>query len=410
MLRVVAALLCLALGVFAAVPADAQATSRRLLQPGDELVVTVPTRSGTDQLEVQIDELGEIPLGIYGRVELAGLTEEDALRTLRSHLSGYLRSTAAVTLTLVHPRMLVYVAGMVTTPGLVTVPDSADAWTAIQAAGGTIEGADLSRVVLMHDGDERTLDLRAYLTRSGADGAPTLRPGDTVFVTAQPGLSTSGDAASAFLSTEALEGRVFVLGAVNSPGLYDLAPEMDALGALAVAGGPSADANLDQARLVTASTSTPVNIAAIIRGDAAGDPLSPDGGAILYVPHEGALAHNPVAEGISVIGGLNDAGFVETIEPLPLHEVVALAGGPTIEGNLHRVEHVHQGEQFTLVAHYNLRRYLRRGGSAGRVMIHPGDVVHINQRERPWEQFIGIVSDLAIVSSAVVVFATLGTR
>lgn len=412
-MRSLACLLALAVSLLLAAPTAAQ-TSRseeRRLQQGDELVVTIPSRGAAEESVVQIDELGEIALGLYGRVPLAGLTPREARSVLRAHLSEFIRNTAGISLTLVHPQTLVFVTGMVEAPGLVTIAEMQDAWSAIQAAGGVSDGADLSHVVILRDGREIALDMRAYLTRQGTGSLPAVEPGDTIFVSAQPGLPNTTGAASAFLSEASLVGRVFVLGAVNAPGLYDLAPGMNALAALAAAGGPTADASLDQARLVTPTSSRVVNIAQLIRGDAGADTvLPPDGGVILYLPHEGALSHNPVAEGISVIGGLNGAGFVETAEPLPLHETVALAGGPTIEANLHRVEHVHQGERFTLASDYNLRRYFRRGGTAGRVDVHPGDVVYLNQRERPWETFIGVVSDLAIVTSAVVVFATLGAR
>lgn len=404
-LRLLASLaLCVACS-FASSHALAQ---ERALQPGDELLIVIPERGVAQERTVTIDANGEVPLGLYGRVELAGLSPEDARRALRSHLSTYLRSTGAVYLTLLHPRTLVFVTGMVAAPGLQTIDDGADLWGAIQSAGGTIDGADLSGVRILSANDELDVDVRAWLTREGSAELPRVQPGDTIFVPARAGLPPAPDSAGAFLSAGALDGRVFVLGAVVSPGLYDRAPGMDALGAIGLAGGPAPGARLDQTRVLLGDDSRTIDVAALLDGAAVdGASLDGEGGAIVFVPHPGALGHNPSADGIAVIGGLNGAGFVETAVPLPITEVIALAGGPTTEANLSRVRHVQQGATYSAATHYNLARFLRRGGALGHVLIRPGDTLYLAERQRGWETFIGVVSDIAIIASSVVVFATL---
>jgi protein involved in polysaccharide export with SLBB domain len=399
----------LAVTVFGASSARAQGVAPdRALQAGDEVLIVIPERGSTLETTHVIDESGEVALGLYGRVRLAGMDPLDARDALRAHLGAFLRNTGSVYITLLQPQALVFVSGMVESPGLVTVPDGRDAWSAVQAAGGVIEGADLSQVRVLRRQDEIVVDVRAFLT--GEEPPYPLRAGDTVFVPASADLPAASSGSRAFLSDEALRGRVFVLGAVTSPGVYDANDGVDVVMVLAGAGGPTTEASIEQARLVTAEGTLSVPLGAIMRGERDSVTVPTQAGSILYIPFRGESASPDMAIGISVLGGANGAGFVETALPLPLTQVIALAGGSSVDANLRRVEHVRQGPTFTVASRYNLRRFFRRGGGASSILVYPGDVLHLDQRERPWETFIGVVSDLALVASAVVVFATFGTQ
>ncbi len=400
-----------ALAIVVALPDTARAQDE-VLQPGDTLTLVIPDRTGNEPRTVVIDENGEISLGVYGRIAIAGMGATAARTAIRRQLSELLRSTTGVRLTVEQRGVLVYVTGQVATPGLLVVPRSADVWTAIQQAGGLLDGADIGHVAVLRGEEAEVLvDVRAFLTRQSTEPLPRLQPGDTVFVPAEPGLTVSHSAAGAFLGDEALASKVFVLGAVREPGLYDRSPGLDPLTALGLAGGPEESADLSGARLLTPTGSHRVDLARALLGDPGPHSLPEDGAAILYVPFEDEGEVNPFSDGIAIMGNLNTPRFLETQESIPLFEALALAGGPTETADIRRLYHVHEADGYTVASRYNLRRYFRHGGGLGSVTVSPGDVLYMRpDRGNPWEQFVSAFSDVAVISSAVLLFVTLEGR
>ncbi|MFT6399369.1 MAG: protein involved in polysaccharide export with SLBB domain [Bradymonadia bacterium] len=382
------------------------------LQPGDQLVIVIPEASETDALSVTIDEFGEVALGAYGRVELAGLSEENALRALQRHLRDYLRSTANVRLTVQLRGILVFVTGMVENPGRYSVPRGSDVWAAIQAAGGHLEGADLSDVEVQFGGEPAEhLDVASRLVRRNTEPLPELRSGQLIFVAAEASAGV-GSGANRVLDDASLADKIFVLGAVNGPGLFDRTDGMTPLAALGLANGPVDAAELSNARLMTPSGTFRVDLAAMLLGeDTELVEIPAEGGAILYIPFEAEGSANPFTDGINVIGDFNAPRHLEVRGPLPLFEVIALAGGPGAEANLRRAYHVRQEDRSTIALHYNLRRFLRHGGGLARAQVHPGDTLYLRpDPDNAWESFVGGLSDVAVIGTAVLLFTTLNDQ
>ncbi len=382
------------------------------LQPGDQLVVVIPEASETDALNVTIDEFGEVALGAYGRVELAGLSESDALRALQRHLRSYLRSTANVRLTVQHRGVLVFVTGMVENPGRYSVPRGSDVWSAIQAAGGHLVGADLSDVEIQFgSGETEHVDVASHLVRRNPDPLPDLQPGQLVFVAADASAGV-GSGANRVLDDVALADKIFVLGAVNDAGLFDRTDGMTPLAALGLANGPEEAAELSNARLITAEGTYRVDLAAIMLGEETDLVEIPsEGGAILYVPFAGEDDANPFTDGINIIGDFNEPRHLEVRGPIPLFEAIALAGGPGTDANLRRAYHVRQHERATIALQYNLRRFIRHGGGLGQTRVHPGDTLYLRpDPENAWESFVGGLSDIAVIGTAVLLFTTLNDQ
>ncbi|MCB9519408.1 MAG: SLBB domain-containing protein [Myxococcales bacterium] len=382
------------------------------IQPGDQLIVVVPEQGEDEAFEVVVDERGEIALGIYGRVRVGGLEESAALSAIQSGLRPYLRSTYGVRLTVQQRGLLVFVTGAVETPGMLAIPRSSDIWTAIQAAGGALAGADLRGVVLMRGNSVMdTVDVRAYLTRASTTPLPTLDAGDTIFVPADTTIGGTFGSERITLPAE-WGGKIFVLGAVQEPGVYDLTPGLTVVSALALAGGPETEANLSAARLITGTSSQQVDLAGAMTGPP-GDVLAVTdaGGAILYVPAATGGEASQFVDGISVIGNFNTPRHLQTAVPVALFEVIALAGGPNGDADMRRCAHVHQAPGVSIASEYNLRRFLRHGGALGTVQVYPGDVLYLRQdRPSAWETFVEGFSDVAVISSAFLLFVTLNQQ
>jgi protein involved in polysaccharide export with SLBB domain len=398
--------LTLVAALLAGRPASAQGDRR--LQPGDELIVVIPEAEGLVERTVVVDEEGEISLGFYGRASVAGVSLEEAQIIVRGQLREYIRNTQGVIVSLSRRQLLVLVTGQVEEPGLITIGESADLWMAIQEAGGVLAGADLRRVVLMRGNEETIVDVRGFLGRSGAE-LPDLRPGDTIFVPAEPGAPVAGTAGGSFLSLEALDGKVFIMGAVLSPGLYDWSPELNGYTALSLAGGPTPAADLGAVRLITRDRTEVLNLVTSPDTGIRDLRVIPNvGGAILYVPERVIDAMNPFSSAVSVIGGVTSPGRIPVAGPMPLLEVLAAAGGPTVDAEIDEIRHVRQTRGYSMAMEYDLERYLEEGGALGAVLVYPGDTLFVpGPEEDAWEVAIGAISDVAIIASAVALFVTI---
>src|SRR5213076_1465997 len=120
----------------------------------------------------------------------------------------------------------IFVTGEVTQPGAYQISSLGTAMTALYAAGGVTERADMRAVAVQRGGKTvATLDLYDYLLRGDTRNDVRLETGDVVFV---PVHGT----------------RVQVTGAVVRPAIYDLAPTESLSSLLQAAGGFRADAAL----------------------------------------------------------------------------------------------------------------------------------------------------------------------
>jgi protein involved in polysaccharide export with SLBB domain len=141
--------LCLVLSGISAMllvkPAGAQeALDRAVLRSGDIVLVMLPGEPALNK-EFQIDNLGQILLPEVGGVTIAGMTVTAAAAVVRVQLARAYRELDRLRLTIKERRLIVQVLGYVKTPGTVNLPGDATVQTAITAAGGLAQGAQLDR-------------------------------------------------------------------------------------------------------------------------------------------------------------------------------------------------------------------------------------------------------------------------
>lgn len=377
------------------------------LVPGDELRIFVPGADPPEQL-VQIDPSGNLDLGINGKVHVAGVPLDQAEELLKTHLRKYLRSVAGVTLLLNKAQRTILITGRVAHPGLFTIAPTTDLWQAVAEAGGVIAGGDLTRVVISRKGLEIPVNVRAYLTRESIEPLPALRAGDVVFIPAEPGFPLAESGETAFLGLEAINRKVFVLGAVEEPGIFDRSRVLDVLSAVALANGPTPTADLSHTILLTDKGRITVDLQNALGGGVSGKQLLPEnGGAIIYVPTLAENLDTRLGAHINVIGSFVRQGRIPVSGPLKLIDVVGLAGGPDESGQLDEVTVVEDGAGFTLVSRFDLKRYIEKGGLAGRAMVNPGSTVYLGRRDlEALQTALQAVSTIAVVSTAVALWIT----
>lgn len=302
------------------------------LGPGDVVAVTVwgyPDLSAT--VEIRPDGFAAFPLA--GEILAAGLTPAELAQAITDRLGNYVRDPR-VTAVLQRLRTLtVSVLGAVSTPGTYQLPVGSRVTQLLGQSGGPLEDADLGRGVLTRvqgDGASIPLEIDLEAILQGRSEAPVLVTGDVLFIPrARPAL---------------------VLGAVHAPGAYAVRPGMRLLDLLALAGGPTEEADLSGVRIMatparggagaepgTASggpepmggrgdtSTTTVDLLPVLQlPDHPGNrPVPP--GAVLFVPRRPAL--------VSVVGEVARPGSYPLRPGMRALEAMAAAGGPLTDAD-----------------------------------------------------------------------------
>lgn len=176
------------------------------------------------------------------------------------------------------------VLGEVTAPGPYLLSGDERLLDLLSKAGGMLRRssnqdagtlADLQQAVFIRQDRTLPVDFVALVERGDQKHNIRIHPGDYIYI------------------PNTLNREFFVLGAVNSPGIYRMRGETNLARALAIAGGHTRDAYLDRALLVRGSRSQPiagkVDLQGVLTGRLADIPL--ERGDILYLP--GRTSENP---------------------------------------------------------------------------------------------------------------------
>jgi polysaccharide export outer membrane protein len=253
--------------------------SEYLLGPGDELAVFVvghETLSGRFVLGPD----GRMGFPLLGSVSLAGETRDDAARRLAEGLQPFLATPPSVTVDVTrYVNNKVYVLGRVEQPGIVELTGSGTLLQAIATAGGLPVRefrALLSRAAIVRGRDEILwIDLIDLLQNGNVNLNVPLRNGDVVFI------------------PDSEDATVFVMGEVETPGAVQIKARLRLTQALARAGGPTRDADLERIYLLRPNLGgEPIeplvmDLAALLETGDFGEDIELLRGDILYVARSG---------------------------------------------------------------------------------------------------------------------------
>lgn len=224
---------------------DGPVDDQYLVSPGDEIVISV-WGALNETLNLTVSDQGFLELPEKaGRIQTNGVTLRELKplveRSLGEIYAGYInaaepaKSTAFVDIRLGKIRpLLVYVVGEVNKPGTYSISAPvANVVNVITNAGGVRPSGSLREVrIRRNDGTVDTVDLYGFLIDGSVDSkALRLRPGDYVIVPLK-------------------RKSVAVAGEVRRPAVYELVKDEGVREALALAGGPGANASLRRAQLV----------------------------------------------------------------------------------------------------------------------------------------------------------------
>jgi polysaccharide export outer membrane protein len=279
-----------------------------VLGSGDQIAVTVFGYEEFEGSRVVLPD-GTISVPLVGAVQASGITVEGLAQDLTNRLRPYLVDPVVdVSLTVLRP-IVVNVAGEVHRPGPVQLSSLTDVRTrvdtdsritssstaptlstAITSVGGVRRTANIREIVLQRTlvGNETaTIEVNLWeaLLSASAPSDPILRDGDTIFVPEM----TAADIAEQRLvasSTFAPElVRVRVVGEVEAPGPIEVPPDSSLSAAIAIAGGPTEDSELDEVSLVRLNDDGQVEERKLDLEDLV-DNFQVQEGDVIFVPQE----------------------------------------------------------------------------------------------------------------------------
>jgi polysaccharide export outer membrane protein len=227
-----------------------QAATEYVIGPEDVLDITF-WQETTLNVQVRVGLDGKITIDIIGQIQAAGKTTEELQRDIVRDMSRLNRtiSQAAVRVTQYNYNH-VFVVGQVNTPGKKTFEEIPDLWTLINESGGVAPQGDLSRVTILRGGEDagkiEVVNVSQAIATGNLDKLPKIRRQDTIEIPRTAGTVLAADLGS---STER-RNQIYVIGAVNTPGPITYQENIDITEALALANGPTAEANLKKIQLV----------------------------------------------------------------------------------------------------------------------------------------------------------------
>ncbi len=185
-----------------------------------------------------VDVQGMVQLPLVGEFRAAGRTPAEMSASLTERFQLLDSSIPQVLVAMAqYNSQSVTIVGSVYNAGKYGFQRLPDLWSAILTAGGPTSDADLGRVQILREGDHGTeaieVDLSGGVTASRTASLPPLQPKDQILVPAVEDIPMGGD-------------KVYVLGAVNSPGIYRVQAAGSVVEAIAAAGGPTSEADLEK--------------------------------------------------------------------------------------------------------------------------------------------------------------------
>lgn len=252
--------------------ANAQVLAGYVLGPGDVLEIAVfgePDLSRT--VTVRAD--GRITIPLLGDLIVAGLTTGQLSEAVAGGLRLYLKNpVVTVTVTTARPSFIYLIGAGVSRPGAYQMQAGWTLLDAVNTAGGLTPRAAPKKASLIRRSLPAPVpvNLEPLLQGTGTADKLSLEPGDVILV-------------------PTIELRVFIMGTVRAPGVFDFDEGARVLDALMRAGGPADSAALDKVGVIRPSADgqlrvTTVNLNKVIReGDTANNPPLQHGD-VIFVP------------------------------------------------------------------------------------------------------------------------------
>ncbi len=242
-------------------------------------------------------------------------------------------------MSIIEKRHYVQVLGHVTNPGWYNVPETANIQEVVSVAGGAVDGAAMSDVVIQRNMNGSTAKVKVNLHQFTITGDGRLltpiQENDVVFV---PISSNFGNVKRTLMAwappQERLEKdvkeKVRIFGAVRNPGIYEVEEDMTLVDLLVLASGEDQYAELtDIAIIRNGKVITRFDLEEFLHGKAKGGtrPLpSIQGGDTVYVTRI-ETKDKEAQDRVYVVGKVLRPGSYELYDDMTVLQGLAWAGG-----------------------------------------------------------------------------------
>jgi polysaccharide export outer membrane protein len=231
---------------------------------GDVLEISVPSIEELRSRTVRIAGDGTLALPFIGKLEAAGLTEEELQQKLVDRLKQYMYSPRVIVFVREYRSRQVAVLGAVSKPGLYSVSNGADTLLdVLSQAGGISPGADPKLYLIPAELAEKgkVTQIASAMPQTLLQQDPTplvLKRTDPILIDVKQ-LSFGGNQQYLSLPVRPGDvimvpsgGQVLVEGWVEKPGAYGLSPGLTVAGVVVQAGGPLYPAEVNTVKVIRA--------------------------------------------------------------------------------------------------------------------------------------------------------------
>lgn len=251
--------------------------------PGDVLKVNVFGEAGMNDLAIEVQSDGTIPLPAIAAQKVSGLTLREAQDKLTQAYAAQFNEPWVMVTMASYGSRPVYLLGEFNKPGVNYLQRPTNLLNALALGNGTTDKAYLPGARVIRDKSILPVDIKAVLKEGRLDGNIWLKGGDTIFVPSSDDL------------------KVYVAGAVRTPGVFAFGDGRQTLiRSLAAAGGPdAAKANLKQVRVIRTRSAVEgevyeIDAGMVLAGKIQDFELEPED--IVYVPQSGLASWNDVVK------------------------------------------------------------------------------------------------------------------
>lgn len=213
-----------------------------LIGPGDILSLTVWQRPNISNPKIVVGTNGKINILRIGFVDVGGRTINDIQQEITTRLEKFYEKPEVMISMLESQNNRVFVLGRVANPGEIRLPViGSDLLKVLAMAGGLPvldeRKAPLTECVIIRGKEKLRINLRELLGKGNLSLNARIQNNDVIII------PESGESE-----------RVYLLGAIASPGTVRLVSGMTFLDALMMSGGPTTDASLKNIFLVQLGT------------------------------------------------------------------------------------------------------------------------------------------------------------
>jgi protein involved in polysaccharide export with SLBB domain len=182
--------------------------------------------------------------------------------------------------------------------------------------------------------------------------------------------------------------KIYVIGQVSRPGVQSFEHIPSVWDVLRSAGGPAETADLRGARVIREDGELPqvfpVDLSGIMDGRSIPRLVLRNGDTLVVPALLEGTSGVPSAEGVKVFGGVQVSTIVPIQDPMPMLDVLMLAGAPSENADMKKIYWVHEQDGHTVSTQVNLLLYLRDGYAIGNPTVYPGDTLHVKVQKDNW--------------------------